>query len=200
MKSRHRIVITSALPKEGKSTTAICLARSAALEGEQVVLLDCDPNRRTLNKIVPEQREVGLVEVLRGEATLDDALVRDEPSGAYILPLNRTRTGSEPIVGPPMEKLLNELRSRFTYIVIDTAPILPIADGRVLATYADAVIFVTRWRKISDYSVRAALKLLPPGRVSLAGIVLSRVDMKKQARFGHGDASYYYNDYKSYYS
>lgn len=193
------VVVTSALPKEGKSTTSICLARSAALEGERVVLLDCDPNRRTLNKIVPEAREVGLIDVLRGEAALEDALVLDEASGAYILPLNRTRAGNESIAGEPMEKLLNELRGSFTYIVIDTPPLLPIADGRVLSTYADAVIFVTRWRKVSDHTVRAALKLLPRGRVHLAGVVLSRVDMRKQVRFGQGDAAYYYNEYKSYY-
>lgn len=194
------VTITSALPQEGKSTVAGGMARIAALDGEKVVLLDCDQRRRSVNKLVPNPREVGLFEVLRGEASIDDALVLDEPSGAWLLPLNSKRIApGEHFTGEPMRRLLDDLRERFTLIIIDSAPVLPIADTRLIATMADAVIMVARWRKTPDHAVRSALKLLPPGRINLAGAVLTQVDIRRQAKFGYGDPTYYYNQYKEYY-
>lgn len=195
------VTITSALPQEGKSTIAAGLARIAAIDGERVVLLDCDQRRRSVNKLVPTPRPVGLFEVLRGEATIDDALVLDEPSGAWLLPLNSRRVEpGEHFTGQAMRQLLDDLRERFTLIVIDSAPVLPIADSRVLATMADATVVVARWRKTSDHAVRSALRLLPRRRVNIAGVVLSQVDARRQAKFGYGDPSYYYNQYKEYYT
>lgn len=195
------VVVTSALPQEGKSTIAAGLARIAAKDGQSVVLIDCDLRRRSVNKMVIQPRTVGLMELLNGTASIDDALVLDEPSGVWLLPLNGDKIEpGEHFSGDPMQNLINKLRARFTLIVLDTAPILPIADTRVLATLADAVVFVVRWRKTSDHAVRSALRLLPRGRVSLAGAVLSQVDARKQARFGYGDATYYYSQYKDYYA
>lgn len=195
------VVVTSALPKEGKSTIAACLARVSAMENERVLLIDCDPHRRTVNGLVATPRDHGLIEVLRDDVPVSEALVLDEASGAWLLPLNRTRlTTGTSLAGPAMERLLNSLRADFSYIVIDAAPVLPVADTRSLAAMADATIFIARWRKTSDHAVRSAIKLLPRNRVNLAGVVLSRVDMRKQVRFGHGDASFYYDQYKEYYS
>lgn len=195
------VAVTSALPHEGKSTVAACLARVAALSGEAVVLVDCDPRRRSVNRLVTEAKAVGLFEVLRGEATIADALVRDEASGAWLLPLNTDRfEPGDYFAGDAMRRVIEELRGRFTTIVLDTAPVLPIPDSRVLATLADAVIFVARWRKTSDHSVRSGLRLLPRGHVNLAGVVLTQVNAKKQARFGYGDPTYYYSQYKEYFS
>lgn len=194
------VTVTSALPQEGKSTIAGGLARIAALDGEKVVLLDCDQRRRSVNKLVPSPREAGLFEVLRGEATIDEALVLDEPSGAWLLPLNNKRIApGEHFTGKQMRRLLDDLRERFTLIVIDSAPVLPIADTRLLAAMADAVVMVVRWRKTPDHAVRSALKLLSPSRINLAGAVLTQVDLRRQAKFGYGDSTYYYNQYKEYY-
>jgi capsular exopolysaccharide synthesis family protein len=194
------IVLTSALPKEGKSTIAICLARVSAAEGERVLLVDCDGHRRALNKLIAEPREAGLVEVLQGRAALEDALVQDADSGAWLLPLNRSKLAGDVISGEQMQKLLARLRMDFSYIIIDTAPLLPVADSRVLATYADAVVLIAQWRQTPDHAVKAALKLLPGRPANLAGVALSRVDMKKQSRFGYGDSAYYYNHYAEYYA
>lgn len=194
------VLITSALPKEGKSTISACLARVAAQENEKVLLIDCDPHRRTVNDLITEPRENGLFEVLRGSASIDEAVVYDEPSGAWLLPLNKTHaTAGDVLAGEPMERLINNLRAEYTYIVIDAAPVLPSTDTRVLATFADAVVFVVRWRKVTDHAVKSALKLLPQ-RINLAGVALSRVDMRKQTRFGLGDATFYFNEYKGYYN
>lgn len=195
------VVVTSALPNEGKSTIAAGLARTAALEGQRVLLIDCDLRRRSVNRLVAEAPKAGLIEVLRGEAKAADAMVQDPVSGAWLLPLGSNRiTPGDYFIGSQFRELLDDLRGEFTYIVLDTAPVLPIADGRVLATLGDAVVFVTRWRKTADDAVRNALKLLPRGRVNLAGVVLSQVDVRRQSKFGYGDPTYYYTQYKEYYS
>lgn len=195
------VVVTSALPREGKSTVATGLARSAALDGQRVLLIDCDLRRRSINKLVSEAPKAGLIDVLRGEASIKDAVVQDAASGAWLLPLNGKRIApGDYFAGEQFRDLLNELRGEFTYIVLDTAPVLPIADTRVLATLGDAVVFVTRWRKTTDDAVRSALRLLPRGRVNLAGVMLSQVDARRQTKFGYGDSSYYYTEYKEYYS
>lgn len=195
------VAITSAVPKEGKSTTAACLARVAAVDGEKVVLVDCDPRRRAANKLVADPADAGLIEVLRGRALLSDALVQHHESGVWILPLNKTPVdGGEMVTGDALANVIKKLREEFTYIIIDTPPVLPVVDARVIATLADAVLFIARWRKTPDHAVRNALKLLPARRMHLAGVVLSQVDMRKQSRFGYGDATAYYDSYKEYYS
>lgn len=195
------IAVTSALPQEGKSTIAAGLARMTALDGGDVVLVDCDLRRRGVNRLIAEEKPAGLIEVLRGQATLDEALVRDAATGAWLLPIGSRRIEpGDHFGGEPMRALIAALRARFATVILDTAPVLPIADARTLSTMADAVLFVVRWRKTADHAVTSALRLLPRGRAHLAGVVLSQLDARKQARFGFGDPTFYYNQYKSYYA
>jgi len=104
------------------------------------------------------------------------------------------------MIGDKMDGLLDALRDRFDVIVLDTAPVLPIADARLMLGKADVAVFVARWRKTPDHAIRSALRLLPLDRIHLAGIALTKVDIRKQARFGYGDSTYYYHDYKGYYA
>lgn len=200
--SVQTIAITSALPKEGKTTLALSLARSIAFGGSRVVLVDCDLRQRGMTRqVAGESDRPGLVDLLRGDASLDDVLLVDELSGAFLLPQpHHSGDVGDLLVGPAMDKLLAELRTHFAYVILDTAPALSVADTRVLATKVDAVVFAARWRKTRDHAIRAALRLLPPRLVNVAGVVLTQVDMRRQGRFGYGDASFYYSEYKSYYA
>jgi Mrp family chromosome partitioning ATPase len=83
-------------------------------------------------------------------------------------------------------------------VILDTAPVLPIADTRVLATKVDKVVLVTRWRKTSEHAVRAALRLLPSEGAEV-GVVLNRIDIRKQVQFGLGDPHYHFRKYQAYY-
>lgn len=194
------IALTSSLPGEGKTTTSMCLARTTALGGAKVVVVDCDLRQRALRQYVEGPIQAGLIEVLSGQTPLASALIRDPLSGAYILP-NDTEAGAarDLFSGPAIEGLLAELRQHFDLVILDTAPVLPIADTRLLAHHADAVVLLTRWRKTPRKAVEASLRLLASSDGFIAGVALTKVDIKAQSRHGYGDAGHYYRDYKAYY-
>ncbi|MDO8287602.1 MAG: polysaccharide biosynthesis tyrosine autokinase [Parvibaculum sp.] len=194
------VAITSALPGEGKTTTSVCLARSAALQGAKVLVVDCDLRRRTVNRMLEADPEIGLLEVLNGEATLDQAITLDATSGAYILPLSKTNFTPKDVFGSvAMDKLLAELRNRYDLVILDTAPVLPVADTRVLAPKADVVVFLARWRKTPQHAIEAAFRLLSGTGAHVGGVALTQMDMKQQTKYGYGDPGYYYAEYKKYY-
>lgn len=193
--------ITSALPGEGKSTTAVCLARSSALAGETVVLVDCDSRRSGASAaLAGDVRGPGLIAVLRGECELDEALVVDRRSGAWILPSLENGDDLSPLLGGrAFETLIEQLRSRFDRVFVDTAPILAIATTRSILPLMDAAIMIVRWRATPTQAVRTALGMVPADRTPWSGAVLTQVDIRKQARYGDGDASAYYQQSAAYY-
>lgn len=195
------VVITSSLPDEGKTTTAACLARTLAMAGQSVVLVDCDLRRRNLSALMSDRASAaGLVEVLDGEATLDAALVQDGKSGMAMLPVSKAAATAKDMFGTPaMDALLETLRSRFDVVVLDTAPALSVADTRVLAQKADAVIMVARWRKTPRNAVRAGLGALETVGANVAGVALSRIDMRQQQSSGYGDPGYFSKASRAYY-
>ena len=194
------VVVTSALPNEGKSTVAACLAQVAALNGGNTVLVECDA-RRGGGKAHPDRPERGLLEVLSGAATLDDALVKDEQSGLWKLPLSRQILGPSDSLGAKnMDRLLTELRRRFALVVLDTPPVMAIADTRLIARKADAVCFVVRWGKTRSDAAETALEMLQDGGAKVVGAVLSHVDLSKQSAWSASDPSAYFSSMKSYYT
>jgi succinoglycan biosynthesis transport protein ExoP len=194
------IAITSSLPGEGKTTTTFSLARTLATAGASVVVVDCDLRQSALNRFLPSKPEVGLLEVLNGVATLDQALLTDQ-SGAKVLPLaEATYTPRDVLGSAAMQRLLTELRARFDIVLLDTAPLLAVADTRVLAASADAVVMLARWKKTPVKAITTALSLLQGRGIFVAGVALTQVDLKAQTRYGYGDANYYYKSYRKYYA
>ena len=195
------ILLTSALPGEGKTTTTFCLGRSMAMSGASVVVVDCDLRRRNINRLLGVEPTVGLIEVLQGTADLSDALVFDEPSGAWYLPLAHSPHTPKDLFGShAMDKLLAELRERFDMILLDTAPVIPVSDTRILAPKADVVVFLAHWRKTPRKAIEAAFALLNSVGADIAGVALTLVDAREQAKYGYGDSGYYYHSYRKYYA
>jgi capsular exopolysaccharide synthesis family protein len=196
------IAITSSLPKEGKSTIVACLGRSMAHDGERVLLIDCDAVQTSLSRrICGSNRSKGLAQLLRGECEFDDVVHIDELTGVHLLPLASARhERGEPLVTRKLLELLEELRTRYDRIIIDTAPVLPIAETRLATALADATIMVAHWRSTPDHAVRASLRLLPSKYVNVVGVVLSRVNMRKQMKYARGEPSYYFKRYRGYYA
>ena len=198
----HQVIaMTSALPGEGKTTTSICLARVAALAGDRVVVVDCDFRRRASSAFSGNKTDTGLFEVLSGAAPLERALMRDEATGAMFLPIAKTETPTLDLFSSPaMLQLLGELRQRFDLVILDTAPVLPLADTRLLAALADRIVVLAQWRKTPRNAVESALAILDSADGHIAGASLTRVDLRKQAREGYGDPTFYHRQYQSYYA
>ena len=193
------IGVTSALTNEGKTTAAVCLAQTSAIQGSRVVVLDCDLRRKTILRYLDRKPEVGLLEVLDGTATLDEALIQLE-TGAAFLPLVPGGEAHEDVLGSPrMDQVLEELRERFDLIILDTAPLLILSDTRALAAKCDAVLMLVRWRKTPEAAVRLALRLLLSSGAHVAGVVLSKVDATRQAPYGYDEASYYLQASRNYF-
>ena len=194
------IAVTSSLPGEGKTTTTLCLARTMALSEAAVVVVDCDLRQRSINRSLGLEPKAGLLEVLNGTATLDQALIHDAASSAWILPLTQSAFTPKDVFGSEsMNVLLDQLRARFDVVILDTAPVLAVADTRVLSPKADAVLFIVRWRKTSKNAIRAALRALDTGNTFVAGVALTQVNLREQARSGDGEA-HYYRAYRKYYA
>ena len=195
------VVVTSALPGEGKTTTAVCLAISAAQAGLKVVIVDCDIRRRNVSRLLGVDADFGLLDVLDGSKPLTEVLLKGEASGAWVLPVaKRDFTPREVFNTAEMTALLSRLREDFDMVILDTAPVLAVAETRVLASQADAVMFLARWRKTPSKAAEAALRSLEQSEATVAGAVLTQVDVQEQARYGYGDPGYYYTAYKGYYT
>lgn len=196
------VLFTSSLPSEGKTSLSLSLTRLVARTGsKRVVVIDCDLRRPLVHRHLGMDIGPGLVQLLAEEASLEDVLRRDEPSGAYVLTAGGTPTNPTDIItSDHFAQLLNSLKNTFDLIVIDSSPVLAVSDSRILSRMADKTIFVVRWAETRREVVRLGLKQILEAGGDLAGVVLSMVNVKKHSRYGYGDSGYYYGRYRKYYS
>ena len=188
------VLVTSSVPGEGKTTVAVSLARIAASSGLRTVLLDCDLRRASSGKALGSQFSKSIVDVLTGAAPLEKCLVKDEKSGAFTLPsVNTPGNPGDLLSSQIMQKIVSRLREKFDFIVIDSPPVLPVNDAKILSRLADAVLFVVRWEKTPREAVLSSIRALTDVRANISGIALTRADNE---RFRH--YSYGYQDYKEY--
>lgn len=195
------IAISSALPREGKSTTGLCLARTMAESGASVVLVDCDARRRSISDAMLPEGWSGLTSYLRGEMRLDDALIPDERTSLMILGSRVPEAGGGELFSiRPVSQVLNELGARFDTIILDTAPVLGIAETRAIAAQVDAVVLLARWRSTSIKAVDTAADLLEASGAPLLGLALTLVDVRKYASTGREDVYRYRDAFAGYYA
>lgn len=202
------VVITSSLPGEGKTTSSLCFARDLARSGKRVVLVDCDLRKATLTGALKNMKwfrrqmkegtaklQGGLVEVMTHEVNIEDVLVADPEENLVYLPLVKKPSNPSAILTSQSFKiLLQELREEFDFVVIDSAPTLPVVDTKILSRLVDSTVFVVRWQETPKEAVQSALRELTRGGASVPGVLLTQVDMKKQRLYGYSDGGYYYGD------
>lgn len=191
------VLITSSVPDEGKSTVALSLARTAARADQKVLLIDCDLRHPTLAGELDLPKEgIGLVEVMSGRAKLEDCVIRDPRTNLWVLPTFRSSGHPPDMLGSAtMEKLLQKLRADYDMVVVDSAPILPVNDTKILARMVDAVVFVVRWEKTPRDAAINAMRSLTDVQAPLAGIVLARADTERYRYYSYG-----YQDYTAYHT
>jgi succinoglycan biosynthesis transport protein ExoP len=192
------IAVTSAVPREGKSMTSLCLARAMALSGSRTVVIDCDLRQRGLTRLIGGAA-VGLVQVTAGSATLEEAMIHDARTGLWILPCAEGAIPYDLFTKPELDAVFEKLKEQFDYVILDSPPILGVADARILATKADRVLYAVHWNKTPLRTAQSAVDILRECGADVAGALLTRVDVKRQARFGYQDSSDYFHAYRKYY-
>lgn len=191
------VAVTSALPGEGKTTISVCLARVAAMSGQRVILIDCDLRKQSINDVVDLNPEIGLLQVLAGEAPWRAAVVRDPSSDADVLPVATSGFTPRDVFGSEaMERLITELRGHYDLIILDSAPILAVAETRILVQQADTTVIVARAGKSAIGAVRTAVAQTVSAGGKVLGIALNCV---MPTWTSYSDSLYLYQS-KSYYS
>jgi capsular exopolysaccharide synthesis family protein len=194
------LAVTSALPDEGKTTTSISLARISALAGSKTVLVDCDLRRRSATHSLGIEAERGLTEVLFRTAKLEEVIQRDPSSGVDVVPLAQAEFTPRDLFGSEaMHQLIEQLRQKYDMVILDTAPVLPLADTRVLSPLADSVLLVVRWGRTPANIVQSAVEQLRSHNAKIAGVALDAVETGLFARMLYDRPDYYSELYQTYY-
>ncbi|WP_433029474.1 polysaccharide biosynthesis tyrosine autokinase [Actinomycetospora sp. CA-053990] len=185
------VMITSAVPGEGKSTTAANVALSIADLGGRVLLLEADLRRPVLATMFGLEPAVGLTTVLAGGTPVGQVVQRTGRLDVVVagpVPPNP----SELLESRRLGATLDELRGRYDWVIVDSAPLLPVTDGAVLSRRCDAVVLLARHGSTSTGAVRQAVATLETAGAHLVGTVLAQVP-----RSGAGEG-YGYGAYGSY--
>jgi succinoglycan biosynthesis transport protein ExoP len=189
------ILITSALPQEGKTTTSINTAIVLAQKGVRVLLMDADMRRPSVHKTLGMTGPLtGLSNVLTGTATAQESIQQSPQSeNLFVLP-----SGSPPpnpaelLASANMRSLLAQLREQYDHIVIDTPPTLSVTDAVVLSTRVDAVVLVIRSGQTTKTALRRSRDLLMQVNARVCGVLLNAVDLASPDY-------YYYYEYQEKY-
>lgn len=188
------IVFTSTSPSEGKTTTSINIALALAEAQHNVLLIDGDLRRPRLAKYLDVVGSVGFSTALSGAACVDDVLQKSKFPFLTVLASGAIPPNPSELLGSmAAKKLLSELRGRFDYVIIDSAPLLAVTDSAILATEADGAIMVVRAGKTKRDQVAHAIGMLRDVGAPLLGTVLSMMPTR-----GNGAYNYYYYYGKSY--
>jgi len=190
------ILISSAQSSEGKTTSTVNLAASLASAGGRVVLVDADLRRPSVHKHFGLQRELpGLVEVVTGQATIDQVSIRNLVKRITIIPAGRIPPNPAELLGSlEMAGIIDALAAEYDYVLIDSPPILPVTDSVILSRYVDGVVLVIRGASTPKKVAKDARHRLSAVGARVLGTILNDVDVTS------GDYYYYNRYYYSYYT
>jgi polysaccharide biosynthesis transport protein len=186
------VLITSGQPGEGKTTTAINTAISLAQLGASVLIVDCDLRRPTAHKVLGIEHQQGLSTYLsQAQVTLDEVIQPLPIENLSLLPCGPIPPNpAELIISERMKDMLNELRSRYDHIIVDSPPLVNVTDPVILSTMVDGVILVVHGGKSTRDLVRRARQELATVGAKIFGVVLNNVDLRRE-----GYDNYYYDRY-----
>jgi succinoglycan biosynthesis transport protein ExoP len=188
------LLVTSALPGEGKTTTTVNLGATLASLGSKVLIVDCDMRRPSCHRAAGVKNSPGFVQCLTGRVSLSDAIlpVNGVPN-LSIIPCGPIPPNPAEVLSSPLTlELLKRLHIEFEYVLVDSPPILSVADSRILATITDAVVLVTRAYETPYEVVRRARALLYGAGARILGVALNDVHIHKSS---YGGKYGYYQQY-----
>jgi capsular exopolysaccharide synthesis family protein len=193
---RAAILVTSALPGEGKTSLAASLATFAVQLGHKTLLVDLDFRRPAVARTFRARPPADALAVLAGAVALEDAVVCDPHSGVHLLAAGQGHENPITLLtSGRLMALLRKARDTYGHVIIDAPPVLGLPDVMALSGAADAILFVVRWDRTRRDAAAAALKQLADVSAEIAGVVLTQVEMKRHASYAYGDAGQYYSQY-----
>ncbi|NUH66507.1 polysaccharide biosynthesis tyrosine autokinase [Sulfitobacter sp. S0837] len=184
------VISTSSVPGEGKTTNSLALAQNLLGLGKRVLLVEGDIRRRTLHQYFKDMPDKGIVSVLSGELTLEEAVHRTSGFGADILGGEKSSINAADLFASDrFRALIEEARAAYDMVIIDTPPVLVVPDARIIADQADAIIFTVHWDKTSKTQVEESLRMFHNSGQRVTGLVLSQISPKGMKRYGY-DGTY----------
>jgi protein-tyrosine kinase len=187
------ILMSSSVPGEGKSIILSNLALTIAQNGEKVIICDCDLRRPVINKIFKENNHQGLTNVLVGDKQISEVIKGNNlhPNLSFISSGPIPPNPYELLGSPRMSEVIKELKDNADIVLFDSPPIVGFADGLLLANQVDGVLLIIEVKKVHREAVKQAKSQLEKSKAKILGVVLNKIDLKRD--------SYYYNyDYYNY--
>lgn len=192
------LMITSTGPSEGKTLVAGNLAISLAEAGQRVILIDADMRRPKQNDLFGLKREPGLSDLLVGNVRASETVRKTETAGLWVLPAGRIPPNPAELLGSTrFDEFFKSLHDHFDWVLIDTPPVMAVADASVVAHKVTGVVFVVGAEMVSRHAAATALAQLENGRAKMLGGVLNRVDLDRNPYYY---SQYYRKEYADYYT
>lgn len=197
------MLFTSTHFGEGKTTVATCLTTLLALDGHRVIIVDADARNPSIHRAFGVANEPGLVELLTGEATIDQVVKSGKRKAATdeyitsgkmngvvdVIPAGiATRNPPGMLASLKMNALLRRLAELYDYVLVDAPAMLSLSDAMVLSPRVDATIFVVQWGDTKREAVMHCMKKLLNAQGKLSGALISKVDVKEYAQYNYGDS------------
>jgi len=191
------LLVTSSLPDEGKTFTACCLAGVFAQEpGRRVLLIDGDLRKPKAGRslgMVGSLHSPGLAQVLRGEAVAQDTLLSSGALDFFLLPAGAVPPDpAELLSSPLLEQTIKSMRDYFDWVVIDSPPVLALADATLMAPLCDAILLIVRTDRTATKYIKEAINRLGPEK--MCGVVLNRGRHLQTTKYYY---RYYHQDLRS---
>ena len=193
------IMLTSSIPKEGKTILTYALAQNMVGLGKRILLIEADIRRRDHSVKIDRNNTVTLLDLMMGHKEFKDVNPFVEELGFDILTATRSDINAADLFASErFPKLLTELREYYDYIIIDSPPVLSVPDARLISTISDISIYIVKWNKTTHAQVDQGLDMITSMGVKTIGLVLNQIDSNKAKTYGY-TGSYGYDTYGSKY-
>ena len=195
-----KIVVTSASPQEGKSSFIINLATSLAENGLQVLLMDCDLRKPVLHKYLNLRKGItgGITSAIKSPDSVDEFIYHHPTLSFDVIFAGKIPPNPSELLGSAnMEKIVNDLSSRYDYILCDAPPSSLMSDAPILSRYMDGVILVVKHKFSTFEQVKRTKKNLESVNANILGVVLNHYDISEKST---SNSSYYGSSYGYSYS